>query len=462
MATSPDSVTYSQTIAEVVAPEVAPDWSNVARPDQPQLGMFGVARETSLFEFWDGTAWRNPIWASGGTFTGAVTFSAGFNTLGASTCSFGSNTGGPVTIAPGTASTSGTLAFNGGGGLIAVAPTKTLILGNTATGTVNVNLSPLTVTRGTQTVAGAITPIINTSVSMTGTATGNPQLAYTDYQFTVQSDNVALPVTDQFLNGFQLQHNYGGAAMTGNRQAMQVNLVQTATTGNVLAGSTGFYVAFQSYSTTSTNDNGSGLTGATAHGRVFGGGMAAQLHSGATNYYQACALELNTQVDTGASTLVRSFLSVASVAGAVQGTLVDAGIWFYGGSGARLKHGILFGSGTLNNWSIDAAGTIIGADGGGGVSAAAAYGVDFSAVTFSTAFLKSVGFLVDPAGNTSALTYQVSGTQVVGARNTGWSAMTGSTNKATVYDTSTVTLAQLAGRVMALQAALTAHGLIGT
>lgn len=51
--------------------------------------------------------------------------------------------------------------------------------------------------------------------------------------------------------------------------------------------------------------------------------------------------------------------------------------------------------------------------------------------------------------------------QVVGARNTGWAAMTGSADKATVYDTASVTLAQLAGRVMNLQIALTTHGLIG-
>lgn len=53
------------------------------------------------------------------------------------------------------------------------------------------------------------------------------------------------------------------------------------------------------------------------------------------------------------------------------------------------------------------------------------------------------------------------GVQVVGARDTGWSAMTGASDKATVYTVAGVTLAQLAGRVMALQAALTTHGLIG-
>ena len=50
---------------------------------------------------------------------------------------------------------------------------------------------------------------------------------------------------------------------------------------------------------------------------------------------------------------------------------------------------------------------------------------------------------------------------VVAARDTGWTVMTGTSDKATAYATSTVTLAQLAGRVMALQAALTTHGLIG-
>lgn len=56
---------------------------------------------------------------------------------------------------------------------------------------------------------------------------------------------------------------------------------------------------------------------------------------------------------------------------------------------------------------------------------------------------------------------QVNSTQVVGPRDTGWTAMTGSSDKATAYATSTVTLAQLAGRVMAIQAALTTHGLLG-
>jgi len=57
--------------------------------------------------------------------------------------------------------------------------------------------------------------------------------------------------------------------------------------------------------------------------------------------------------------------------------------------------------------------------------------------------------------------YSVGANQVVGARVTGYAAMTGTPDKATAFATGSVTLAQLAGRVMQLQADLTTHGLIG-
>jgi len=70
-------------------------------------------------------------------------------------------------------------------------------------------------------------------------------------------------------------------------------------------------------------------------------------------------------------------------------------------------------------------------------------------------------FAVDSSGNTKALTYSVGSNQVVGARQTGWTAMTGTPDISTAFATSTVTTAQLAERVLSLQAALTTHGLIG-
>jgi len=63
--------------------------------------------------------------------------------------------------------------------------------------------------------------------------------------------------------------------------------------------------------------------------------------------------------------------------------------------------------------------------------------------------------------STSTGAMKVGANQVVGVRDTGWAAMTGTGNKATVYDVSSVTLPQLAARMASLQAALTTHGLIG-
>lgn len=63
----------------------------------------------------------------------------------------------------------------------------------------------------------------------------------------------------------------------------------------------------------------------------------------------------------------------------------------------------------------------------------------------------------------SATEFDVGANKVVGARDTGWTAWSGSaTNKATAYDTATITLPQLAERTRAIQEALTTHGLLGT
>lgn len=61
----------------------------------------------------------------------------------------------------------------------------------------------------------------------------------------------------------------------------------------------------------------------------------------------------------------------------------------------------------------------------------------------------------------SAGVVTIASSQVVGTRKTGYSAMTGVANRATVYDTSTITLPQLAQRMKALLDDLTLHGLIG-
>ncbi len=78
-----------------------------------------------------------------------------------------------------------------------------------------------------------------------------------------------------------------------------------------------------------------------------------------------------------------------------------------------------------------------------------------------TLTLSDLGALSVAASMNVGSTFAVNNVQVVRNRETGYVAMTGTGNIGTAYDVNTVTLAQLAGRVKALQDSLARHGLIG-
>lgn len=61
-----------------------------------------------------------------------------------------------------------------------------------------------------------------------------------------------------------------------------------------------------------------------------------------------------------------------------------------------------------------------------------------------------------------ASSYQVNGTQVVGARSTGWTAQTETGAKGNFGGTGAYTLTNIGQWASAIQAALTAHGILGT
>lgn len=70
--------------------------------------------------------------------------------------------------------------------------------------------------------------------------------------------------------------------------------------------------------------------------------------------------------------------------------------------------------------------------------------------------------LTDAGAVNISSTFSILGTQVVTARRTGYTnALAGTANRATAYNTATITLVQLAERVKAIQDDLTTHGLIG-
>jgi len=91
------------------------------------------------------------------------------------------------------------------------------------------------------------------------------------------------------------------------------------------------------------------------------------------------------------------------------------------------------------------------------------YGLYVEAATAGTNATITNNYAAGFGGNVNIVTGELrqGGVKIVGARDTGWTAFTNTTNKATSYDTATVTLQQLAERVAAMQAALTTHGLIG-
>jgi hypothetical protein len=104
---------------------------------------------------------------------------------------------------------------------------------------------------------------------------------------------------------------------------------------------------------------------------------------------------------------------------------------------------------------------VIGAAGNvGGDTLDVTYGINWSAVTFSTAALLLPGFMIDGSGNTTALAYKVGSNQVVGARVTGWSAASNGSRAA--LNGSSATLAQTSAALAQLIEDITTHGLIGT
>ena len=151
-----------------------------------------------------------------------------------------------------------------------------------------------------------------------------------------------------------------------------------------------------------------------------------------------------------------------------QGTSTDCAYLissFDGGGGRdgnRWKIGLL-ASAVHGKYPFDSGSTFIQAAAG-----TMGYGIDLSAATISNYAYKSPGFSVDGSGNVvgnafdSTTVYKVAGTQIFQGRETGWTQMTGTATKGGGFDTSSVTLPQLAQVVKAIVDASFAHGWIGT
>jgi hypothetical protein len=475
MATSPDSVTYTQSIAEVVAPEVAPDWSNTNRPDAPPAGMFGIARETSLFEFYDGTTWRSPMWTSGGTFSGNVIFSGTVTTNSTLTANgavttastltangavtFNSSTtfNGANTIANahsfGWATTTGarmTTIIDGGNGFV--------LSGTNATGAARTIASMVQQSSSSswtwavpQTLNAALSlaavPLAITGVPMvqsgssstrgfycSGTASGS--LSATDglFRFYVTADTAALSGA-AFLNAVQITHELGGAALTGNRQALSATCTMGSTTGNKLAGNNPFYVAGTFTCNILATDGGTGTLLSNAWGQAYASNPTLVLYAGATNFRDAIAQE--TDIATLAQPARKMGVAIVQLATDVyQGAVCDTAIKIGGQGGGTApgwRNGLQIGGDGTSMIPVN--GTFISAymnTNWSTVGSTATNGIDFQQYTFSSNFLRSKGFFVDGSGNNwvgrtlyaessvDAKGSILSGTPSINSGGTGW------------------------------------------
>ena len=158
---------------------------------------------------------------------------------------------------------------------------------------------------------------------------------------------------------------------------------------------------------------------------------------------------------TGSSSKIGTGMMIRSTGN--NGLLINGDLNGSANSAAiRIDSSTVFGmliTGTCTHAIRIPSGSYITMDGANSIKTA--FGVVANVWGFYAGGTERIGF------DMNANSIRVSGTKVLGARDTGWTAMTGTPDESTAYATGTVTLAQLAGRVMALQAALTTHGLIG-
>ena len=244
----------------------------------------------------------------------------------------------------------------------------------------------------------ATNPYISQIVTWTGSNSGTGGTSFNYLQAT-ESVNAGIGAG----NGatlLDIQMFSQGVQKLGQSNALNVSMKLNSTSGNTIAsGNSGIYTAGRLTAYTTVNDNG---TSGTPWGGILGMNVVGALYTGATDYGGVGAVEFDVLAQTGTSTQDKMGLSVVLLAtDAVNGTRDDIGLSFNNqyaqGSGAGWTTGISFGR-LGGAFPMKSTGTMIGATSGNG-TLLAAHGIDFSAVTFSSDFLKSTGFLVDGSGN---------------------------------------------------------------
>lgn len=148
-----------------------------------------------------------------------------------------------------------------------------------------------------------------------------PLNGYTSaYHFDIYSDNA--DVGADFMDGFRVRHQFGGAATKGGREALSgTGWLTTATSA---ANANRNYVGLQGKMYAQSADNGTN-TGAGALGAVFGIGGAVYAYAAATNLLGVEGAEFNTFTEAGSSAKHMAGISVVGCQ-STRGAVIDAGI----------------------------------------------------------------------------------------------------------------------------------------
>lgn len=259
----------------------------------------------------------------------------------------------------------------------------------------------------------------------------------------LQADDAITGPGNVLVVGATIDHN----TATGQKFAFLAQMGITGISGNGSAFPGGIYAAGGTGAVATVNDGGSAVGFGTQNkgsGSLFGWNPGATLHCASGNpAVQPCAtgwagvnsMEADMQTDANTSVNTRfGIVQGLSDAPGTQGVWEDAAIALghvqNQASNSGWKQGLMFGI-PQAGFPMDPLSTMIGAGPVTGGTMLAAYGVDWSLVTFSQAFLKSVGFLVDGVGNTDVKTIQITSALTVSTLPTCNSGTDGTFSKVT-------------------------------
>ena len=285
-----------------------------------------------------------------------------------------------------------------------------------STGVVNFNEGLSIIEPFTQQPNGlhSFQPIFLSASNWAGSVTSTDGTFFKFHRVNIVTDNVDAGTAGTI--GWHLHHGYGGQGATGGRVAQAIELYQSPgypTQGGAGSGINSQRIALNVSVTAGENAGGTAPTVGQGSGSLYSIATYARLLAspfqgyvtGATNYNELNAVNLNIGAQAGTSVATRHAVNIAQLSDdAVQGAVTDAAIHLamQPGGTAPWKNILALGN-VQGQWSVDAAGSLWGTYRSFDPRPMrAAYGLNWKDIAFSTAPIAVPGFTVDGAGNLSS------------------------------------------------------------